>query len=178
MTRRRLFWTVLAVLALNRMPLAAQTASPLTPKTAQKDYALTRPTRFNVTALGGTGLVQAISPYTLAPGEAAFGSSVMNFDRDPGDIDLFEYAFQGSVGLPKRTEFFVRVMPWFRVNSANLDPLRFPVPPLDLFVDTYPTLAVRNGPKFLFTPTLPYKTYSTAYVTETGAFSSSSGNDI
>src|SRR5262245_43726591 len=98
MTRRRLVLTLIAVLELNRVPLADQTASPRTPKTAQKDYAPTRPTRFNVTALGGTGLVQAISPYTLGPGEAAFGASVMNFDRDPGDTDLFEYTFQGSVG--------------------------------------------------------------------------------
>jgi hypothetical protein len=86
----------------------------------------------------------------------------MNFDRDPGDVDIFEFGIQGAVGLPKRTEAFIRVTPtpWFRVNSANLDPLRFPVPPLDLFVDTYPTLAVRKGAKFLYVPTLPYKTYN------------------
>jgi hypothetical protein len=176
-----LWWTVLAALVPNQMQLAAQsaaaTSSPVQ-RSDPKNYTSTRPTRFNITSHGGTGLVQAISPYTLAPGAAAVGTSVMNFDRDPGDIDLFEYGFQGAIGLPKRTEFFVRVMPWYRVNSANLDPLRFPVPPLDLFVDTFPTSAVRNGPKFLFVPTLPYKTYSPTNLTETGAFSSSTGDNV
>jgi hypothetical protein len=170
---------MLALAVLNRMPLAAQSVSANTSsKRPREDSTLTRPTRFNITSIGGTGLVQAISPYTLPTGDAAIGPSVMNFDRDPGDIDLFEFGFQGAVGLPKRTEFFVRVLPWLRVNSANLDPLRFPVPPLDLFVDTYPTPADRSGPKFLFVPTVPYKTYNPVNLTETGAFSSSTGDSI
>jgi len=161
------------------MPVAAQTVPAISaPRPAQKDYRPTRPTRFNVTPAGGTGLIQSVSPYTLAPGEFAAGVAEMNFDRDPGDIDIFDFGFQGAVGLPKRTEVFVRVIPWYRVNSANLDPLRFPVPPLDLFVDTYPTRAVRNGPKFLYVPTLPYKTYNPINLTETGAFSSSTGDNI
>jgi hypothetical protein len=172
-------WTLLAVLVLNRMPLDAQ---DLPAKSVQKrppeDSKPNRPTRFNVSPIGGTGLVQAISPYTLAPGVAALGASALNYDRDPGDIDLFEFGAQGAVGLPKRTEVFFRGMPWLRANSANLDPLRFPVPPLDLFVDTYPTSAVRTGPKFLYTPTLPYKTYNLANVTETGAFSSGHGDSV
>ena len=122
--------------------------------------------------------MQAISPYTLAPRETAVGASELNFDRDPGDIDLFEFGFQGAVGLGKRTEFFVRIMPWFRANSTNLDPVRFPVPPLDLFVDTYPTPAVRSGPQFVFLPSLPYKTYNPTNLTETGAFSISSGSNV
>jgi hypothetical protein len=161
------------------MPLAAQTVPAIAAtRPAPKDYRPTRPTRFNVTPVGGTGLIQAVSPYTLAPGEFAAGVAEMNFDRDPGDIDIFDFGFQGAVGLPKRTEVFVRVIPWYRVNSANLDPLRFPVPPLDLFVDTYPTRAVRSGPKFLFVPTLPYKTYNPVNLTETGAFSSSTGDSV
>jgi len=173
-----LLWTVLAAL-LNQVPLAAQTAPATSVHgTSREDSALTRPTRFNVSPIGGTGLVQSISPYTLAAGVGAVGASEMNFDRDPGDIDLFEFGFQGAIGLPKRTEFFFRAMPWLRVNSADLDPLRFPVPPLDLFVDTYPTPVARSGPKFLFTPTLPYKTYNPVNLTETGAFSSSSGDYV
>jgi hypothetical protein len=161
------------------MPLAAQ-ALPAKPvqKRPPEDSTLNRPTRFNITPIGGTGLVLAISPYTLAPGIGAFGASALNYDRDPGDIDLFEFGAQGAVGLSKRTEVFFRVMPWLRANSANLDPLRFPVPPLDLFVDTYPTPADRSGPKFLFVPTLPYKTYNLANLTETGAFSSGHGDSV
>jgi len=173
------WWTLLAVFVLNRMPLAAQDLpAKSVHKRPPEDSTLNRPTRFNATPNGGTGLVEAISPYTLRAGEGAVGASVLNFDRDPGDIDFFQYGMQGAVGLPKRMEFFVRVMPWFRVNSANLDPLRFPVPPLDLFVDTYPTPAQRSGPKFLFTPTVPYKTYNPVNLTETGAFSSGSGDSV
>jgi hypothetical protein len=102
----------------------------------------------------------------------------MNFDRDPGDIDLFQYSFQGVVGVTKRTEFFAKIMPFSRANSSNLDPERFPVPPLDLFVDTYPTSALRSVPYFMFVPTLPYKTYSPTNLTETGAFSQSSGSNV
>lgn len=145
---------------------------------AQDDKVRTRPTRFNATVNGGSGLVQAISPDTLPSGGAVIGAAVMNFDRDPGDIDLFQYSFQGAVGFGKRTEVFMRIMPWSRANSAHLDPARFPVPPLDLFIDTYPTSALRSRPYFLYIPTLPYKTYNTANLTETGAFSSSTGNNI
>jgi hypothetical protein len=174
-------WTLLVGFVLHCMPIAAQTG-PAAPLKKQKrppeDSAPNRPTRFNATPIGGTGLLQAISPYTLSPGIGAFGASVTNYDRDPGDIDFFQYGFQGSIGLPKRMEFFVRTMPWFRVNSANLDPLAFPVPPLDLFVDTYPTSAVRTGPKFLYSPQVPYKTYNLANLTETGAFSDGKGNNV
>jgi hypothetical protein len=175
----RFGWTLLALFALNPILLAAQ-AHPATSvrKRPPEDVSLNRPTRFNITPIGGTGLVQAISPYTLAAGEGGVGASVLNYDRDPGDLDFFQYGVQGAVGLPKRTEFFVRVMPWFRVNSANLDPLRFPVPPLDLFVDTYPTPATRTESKFLFAPTVPYKTYNPRNLTETGAFSSGSGDSV
>ena len=176
-----LWWTLLAIFVLSRMPLAAQTL-PATSVKKQKrppeDPAPNRPTRFNATPLGGTGLLGAISPYTLPAGIAAVGASVTNYDRDPGDLDFFQYGIQGSIGLPKRVEFFVRTMPWFRVNSANLDPLSFPVPPLDLFVDTFPTPAERTGPKFLFNPIVPYKTYNPANLTETGAFSSGTGDDV
>ncbi|HET9129418.1 MAG TPA: hypothetical protein VFO86_00635, partial [Terriglobia bacterium] len=148
-----IWWTLAAIFVLNRTPLKAQTVPAAVPATAVRkqkrppeDPTPNRPTRFNATTLGGTGLLQAISPYTLSPGIAAVGASVTNYDRDPGDIDFFQYGIQGAVGLPKRMEFFVRTMPWFRVNSANLNPLTFPVPPLDLFVDTYPTSAERSGP--------------------------------
>jgi len=175
----RFWWTLPALFLLNPILLSAQ-ALPVTSiqKRPLENFSVNRPTRFNVTPIGGTGLVQAISPYTLAAGEGGVGSFVMNFDRDPGDLDFFQYGLQGAVGLPKRVEFFVRVMPWFRVNSANLDPLRFPVPPLDLFVDIYPTPATRSETKFLFSPAVPYKTYNPAYLTETGAFSSGSGNSV
>jgi len=142
------------------------------------DKIYTRPTRFNATVHGGSGLIRAISPDTLRGGSAVIGAAVMNYDRDPGDIDLFEYSFQGAVGFGKRTEIFMRIMPWSRANSADLDPIRFPPPPLDLFIDTYPTSAARSAPYFVFVPTLPYKTYNISNATETGAFSSSSGDNV
>ncbi len=113
-------WTVLTVLVLIRMPLAAQTVTATSAQKKPREKSeLTRPTRFNITSSGGTGLVQAVSPYTLGAGEGAVGPSVMNFDRDPGDIDIFEFGFQGAVGLPKRTEFFVRVMPWLSSQQCE-----------------------------------------------------------
>src|SRR6185295_10160088 len=112
----------LAVLPIFAIAAIAQEPDP--------DLARTRPTRFNASFSGGSGLVQSVSPDTLPFGEGAVGASVMNFDRDPGDIDLFEYSFQGVVGFRKRTEIFARIMPWLRANSADLQPVRFPVPPL------------------------------------------------
>jgi len=141
------------------------------------DLDATRPTRFNASVSGGSGLIQAVSPDTLRHGQAVVGASVTNFDRDPGDIDIFAYSFQGAVGFGKRAEFFARIMPWMRANSAHQDPERFPIPPLDLFVDTYPTSALRSEPYFMFVPNLPYKTYNPENLTETGAFSSSSGDN-
>src|SRR5262245_3419569 len=83
------------------------------PVAAQDDRAYdriyTRPTRFNATVNGGSGLIRAISPDTLRHGSAVIGAAVMNYDRDPGDVDLFEYSFQGAVGFGKRTEIFMRV---------------------------------------------------------------------
>jgi hypothetical protein len=161
---------LLAAVWSGSISLAAQSPDP--------DLARTRPTRFNASFSGGSGLIQTVSPDTLRFGEAVLGISEMNFDRDPGDIDFFEYSFQGAIGFKKRTEIFIRVMPWMRANSAHQEPERFPVPPLDLFVDTYPTPATRSGPVFMFVPNLPYKTYSPTNATETGAFSGSTGDNL
>jgi hypothetical protein len=155
------------------------TAGPaIAQQAADPDLVITRPTRFNASVSGGSGLIQAASPDTLHHAEGVVGASVMNVDRDPGDIDIFAYSFQGAVGFGKRTEFFAKVTPWIRANSAHQDPERFPIPPLDLFVDTYPTSAQRSGPYFMFVPSLPYKTYNPSNLTETGAFSSSSGDNV
>jgi len=147
-------------------------------KTLDPDLGITRPTRFNASVGGGSGLIQAIAADTLPDGEIVAGVAVMNHDRDPGDIDVFAYSFQGAIGFGKRVEVFAKVMPWLRANSAHQEPVRFPVPPLDLFIDTYPGSAVRSGPYFMFVPTLPYKTYNPSNLTETGAFSSSSGDNV
>lgn len=58
----------------------------------------TSPTNFNLTTYGGSGLILAVSPYTLEPGQLAAGGDVMNFDRNPGDIDFFEFSFQRIPG--------------------------------------------------------------------------------
>jgi hypothetical protein len=138
------------------------------------------PGRFNLSADGGRGLIRAASPYSLLPGEAAGGFSVLNFDRNPGDVDFFEYGFQGAIGLPGRVELFVRGLPVVRTNSVNQDPTGYPVPPLDLIIDTYPTLAARQQPYFLFAQEVPFKSYYLNGVTIDppghGAFASSSGD--
>ena len=118
-----------------------------------------RPTRFNISISGSSGLVRAVSPYTLRPGEVGLGFAQMNFDRDPGDTDFVEDSVQGAVGLPARMEVFVRTPSLLRTNSVNLDPLAFPVPPFDLVLDIFPTPALRSQPYFLFTQEAPYKTY-------------------
>ena len=99
------------------------------------------------------------SPYTLRSSEVGLGLAILNFDRDPGDIDFVRFGVQGAVGLPGRTEFFFRVTTRLRTDAINLDPLRFPVPPLDLIVDLYPNEALRPEPHFLLAQELPYKTY-------------------
>jgi hypothetical protein len=109
---------------------------------------------------GGTGLIRGVTPDTLRPGKWAIGALEMNFDRNPGDIDFFQYSFQFAIGVTKRTEVFVSGMPVLRTNAVNLDAVDYPVPPLDLFIDTYPTVANRSQPYFLFPPDVPYKTYN------------------
>jgi len=138
------------------------------------------PGRFNLSADGGLGLIRAASPYTLLPGEAAGSFSVLNYDRHPGDVDFFQYGFQGAIGLPGRVELFVRGLPVVRTNSVNQDPTGYPVPPLDLFIDTYPTLAARQQPYFMFAQEVPFKSYYLDSVNIKppghGAFGSSSGD--
>ena len=69
-----------------------------------------------------------------------------------------------------------------RTNSVNQDPLNWPIPPLDLFVDTYPTSATRPEPLFLYAQEVPYKSY--AYQTVNidppgnGAHSRGGGNHL
>jgi hypothetical protein len=169
---------LLVVVLLGVMPTGLEASPALIQKPSDPDLDITRPTRFNASVSGGSGLIQAISPDSLPDGEIVAGAAVMNHDRDPGDIDIFAYSFQGAIGFGKGFEIFAKVMPWMRANSAHQDPERFPVPPLDLFVDTYPTSAIRSGPYFMLVPTLPYKTYNVANKTETGAFSASSGENV
>jgi hypothetical protein len=118
----------------------------------------TRPSRFNLSMNGGRGLVRAVSPEVLGSGEVAAGIHALNVDRHPGDLDFFDYRLQVAFGLGKRTELFFRISPLLDVTSTYQEPTRFPVPPLDLFVDIYPTTALREEPYFLFTPEAPYKT--------------------
>lgn len=138
------------------------------------------PGRFNLAFDGGLGLMWTASPYPLRPGEAAAAFSVLNYDRNPGDIDFFHYSAQAAVGLPGRIELFLRASPVLRTNAVNLDPAGYPVPPLDLFVDTYPTPAVRPHPYFLFAQEAPFKSYYMNSVTIDppghGAFGSASGH--
>lgn len=123
-----------------------------------------------------------MSPYTLGSGELAAGAYVMNFDRNPGDVDFFEFMFQVALGLPGRFEAFVRASPTLRTNSVGQDPIGYPVPPLDLFVDTFPSSSERPQPHFLFAQEVPYKTYNVREVRinppGNGAFSSRSGDMV
>ena len=159
-------------------------SSPPAPKSTSPNGSLDKylPSQFNLSSRGGRGLGKTLSPETLPEGELAAGAFVMNFDRNPGDIDFFEFPFQGALGLPGRTEVFVSVSPTYRVNSVGQDPLNFPVPPLDLFIDTFPTVAERPEPYFLYAQEVPYKTYYVPNVTITlpgnGAFASSDGDVV
>ena len=152
----------------------------LPPSTLRERTHEFEPSRFNLSPRGGQGLIQAISPYTLQPGEVGASASVLNFDRNPGDVDFFEYGFQGAVGLPGRVELFFRIAPVLRTNSVNQEPMGYPVPPLDLFVDIYPTSAIRQQPYFLYAQEVPYKSYYVAGVKIEppghGAFGNSSGS--
>jgi hypothetical protein len=138
------------------------------------------PTRFNLSGRGGQGLIEVVSPYTLAPWEIGSNVGVSNFDRNPGDVDFFAYTFQAAIGLPGRVELFVSATPVLRTNSVNQDPTGYPVPPLDLFVDVYPTAALRDQPYFLYAQEVPYKSYFVNGVRIDppghGAFGSSSGD--
>jgi hypothetical protein len=129
---------------------------------------------------GGLGLIRAVSPYSLRRGEMAAGGSVLNFDRNPGDVDFFEYGFQAAVGLPGRVELFFRAAPVLRTNSVNQEPFGYPVPPLDLFIDTYPNVALRSQPYFLYAQEVPFKSYHVDGVKIDppghGAFGNSSGD--
>jgi len=140
------------------------------------------PSRFNLSLAGGLGLIRALSPYSLPSGEIVGSFATDNFDRNPGDIDVVEVPFQGAIGLPGRTEFFVKYTPVLRTNSVGQHPVEYPVPPLDLFVDVFPSNAQRAEPYFLFAQEYPYKTYAYYDVTidppGNGAFASSSGDIV
>ena len=141
-----------------------------------------RPTQFNLSFSGSGGLIRSVRPDVLAPAEAGIGFQYMNFDRDPGDTDFLYWSLHGAIGLPGRLELFFRVYSHVTSNSDNLDPLRFPVPPLELVVDTFPTLAVRTPPFFNFSQEAPFKNYWVPGVQAQPAlafpFSRSSGDRI
>ncbi len=167
-------------------PLQESDASPPDEPLRWWDFANTRdalsPSRFGLTFGGGLGMIDAGSPYTLRNGELAAGINLMNWDRNPGDVDIVEGTLQLALGLFDRAEVFVRFSPKLRTNSVGMDPLNWPIPPLDLFVDTYPSAAVRNEPYFLYAQEFPYKTYP--YLTTNidppgnGAFATSSGDTV
>jgi hypothetical protein len=139
-----------------------------------------RPSRFNLSGRGGSGLMLAVSPYTLESGEIATGMSGLNYDRYPGDIDIVDAPLQVAVGLPGRTELFFQFSPVIRTNSVGQDPVGYPIPPLDLFIDTYPDSALRPEPYFMIAQEFPYKTYAYPAVwidpPGNGAFARSSGD--
>ena len=126
---------------------ALQTESAPAPRSTLRSRThVFEPSRFNLSPRGGQGLMQAVSPYTLAPWELGAAASVLNFDRNPGDIDFFEYGYQAAIGLPGRVELFFRGAPILRTNSVNQDPTGYPVPPLDLFVDIHPNRRFGDSP--------------------------------
>ena len=151
-------------------------------KSSSKDPGAHPPREFNVTVTGGRGLIRAASPYTLAPGELTASANVVNFDRNPGDIDFFDFPIGFTLGLPKRSEVFFSYSPTLRTNSVGQDPVGYPVPPLDLFVDIYPSDATRPQPYLMYVQEAPYKTYFVPGVTIDppghGAFASSTGDIV
>ena len=160
--------------------LAAQSAATTNGQTFARDpdLARTRPTRFNASFAGGSGLIQAVSPDTLPSGVIVAGASVMNFDRDPADVDLFEYSFQGAIGVTSRTEFFVKVDAVDASQQRAAGTREVSRPPLDLFVDAYPTrpsaaVLISCSRRACRTKPSPREN-----MTETGSFSSSSGDNV
>jgi hypothetical protein len=139
------------------------------------------PSRFNLSVSGGKGLIRVLSPYTLESGEIAAGYFFMNYDRHPGDIDFMDHNFQFAIGLPGNTELFFQLSPILRTNSVGQDPVGYPVPPLDLFIDLYPEPAQRAEPYFLHAQEAPFKTYFVPNAVirppGDGAFASSSGDN-
>jgi hypothetical protein len=97
--------TVESTQAGHPQPATASSAPP--PDDLRARTGNFEPTRFNLSPRGGLGLISAVSPYTLARWEVATGGSVMNFDRNPGDVDFFEYGLQVAVGLPGRVEGWI-----------------------------------------------------------------------
>jgi hypothetical protein len=138
------------------------------------------PGEFNINAYGGRGLIRASSPNTLPSGDLAAGFYIVNYDRNPGDVDFFDFPTQIALGLPGNTSFFFSASHTFRTNSVAQEPLGYPVPPLDLFIDTYQGDAQRPGPLFLYAQEAPYKTYFVPNVVIDppghGAFASSTGD--
>ncbi len=149
---------------------------------SSKDPKAHPPRESNIAVTGGRGLIRAASPYTLGSGELVASSYVVNFDRNPGDIDFFDFPIGFTLGLPKGTEFFFSFSPTLRTNSVGQDPVGYPVPPLDLFVDIYPNDATRPQPYFMHDQEAPYKTYFVPNVVIDppghGAFASSTGDIV
>ena len=141
-----------------------------------------RPTRFGLSVGGGIGMIRTGSPYTLRKGELATGINVMNFDRYPGDVDVVEGMLQFALGVTDRIEIFARLSPNLRTNSVAQDPVNWPIPPLDLFIDTYPNPAVRSEPYFMYAQEFPYKTYpywsTNIDPPGNGAFATSTGDNL
>lgn len=162
-----------------RLEEAGQETQPEA-KSTSKDPNAHPPRESNIAVTGGRGLIRAASPYTLASGELVASSYVVNFDRNPGDIDFFDFPLGFTLGLPRRTELFFSFSPTLRTNSVGQDPVGYPVPPLDLFVDIYPNDATRPQPYFMHDQEAPYKTYFVPDVTIDppghGAFASSTGD--
>ncbi len=141
-----------------------------------------RPTRFGLSVGGGVGMIRTGSPYTLRRGELATAANGMNFDRYPGDVDIVEAPLQFALGLTDSIEVFFRFSPKLRTNSVGQDPLNWPVPPLDLFVDVYPSNAARTEPYFMYAQEFPYKTYPYQETNidppGNGAFAVSTGDNV
>ena len=43
----------------------------------------------------------------------------MNYDRNPGDVDVMKFGFQFAIGVTKRIEAFVDYVPVMRANAVN-----------------------------------------------------------
>jgi hypothetical protein len=112
-------------LSTHEFSLQSSSTSPVTSHSRQSFSASTRepeaptPGEFNITAYGGRGLIRASSPNTLPSGDLAAGFYVVNHDRNPGDVDFFDFPIQVALGLPGRTSFFFSGSPTFRTNSVS-----------------------------------------------------------
>jgi hypothetical protein len=83
-------------------------------------------------SVAGTGLLEIPSTATAPPGHGTLGLALVNADRDPQGLDIFDYDVAGILGVTRWLELYGHGV-FSRVVSLPERPT-LPPPPLDLLV--------------------------------------------